>query len=301
MKLLQTKILQRLLVLVCVALLSACDIQTSEDGISVTIKSDPSDRIMSLDRPDVPVLQDCDDCPELVVVAPGEFKRDVSWYTNERKPSLVSIKYSFAIGSSEVTVAQYETFLKSEKKTVPNSHKEIDSSLPVTDVSWNDAIAYTEWLSNKTGMQYRLPSESEWEYAARANTQTEYFWGNNWWDCSNCALTRSTTGPAPVKSYAPNQFGLYDVAGNAYEWTEDCYNVHLRRAPKDGSAWIEAKGEYASCDFRIIRGGSWRDGYRKHGSRLWFDQKSTSDDIGFRVVRDIEAQPAGMVASGHEQ
>jgi len=254
--------------------------------------------------PDVPVLRDCDDCPELVVVSPGDFKRDVSWHTNERKPSLVSIKYSFAIGLSEITIAQYETFLKSINKTLPEQHQVLDSSLPVTDVSWHDAKAYTAWLSNKTGLRYRLPSEAEWEYAARANTQTRFYWGDNGWACTNCtahgSTTEAATGPKPVKSFAPNQFGLYDVAGNAYEWTEDCYNVHLRRAPKDGSPWVEAKGDYASCDFRIIRGGSWRAGYRSHGSRLWFEKASKSDDIGFRVARDIEEHPTEMVASNHD-
>ena len=282
------KFLRWIVVPTSVALLSACDARITDNGIVIRTNDDNSVKSMSLDMPDVPVIKDCDDCPQLVVVVPGEFKRDVSWYTNERPPSLVSIKYPFAIGLSEVTTAQYERFLASTNRETREPSKDINGDHPVTDVNWHDAIAYTEWLSEISGERYRLPSESEWEYAARANTKTKYFWGEHWWHCSNCAVPRSKIGPAPVKSVAPNQFGLYDVAGNVYEWTEDCYHVHLRRAPKDGSAWVSADEEDASCDFRIIRGGSWRDGYRAHGSRLWFDRMSKSDDIGFRVARDID-------------
>lgn len=269
-----------------VALLAACNVQFTDDGILITMQSKDSFESMSLDMPDVPTIKDCDDCPELVVVPPGDFKRNVSWYGNERPPSVVAINYAFAIGVSEVTNAQYEKFLASTDQGTADPSKDVDGELPVTDVNWHDARAYTEWLSNKSGLNYRLPSEAEWEYAARANTQTRYFWGDGY--CSNFAVPTSKTGPAPVKSHAPNQFGLYDVAGSAYEWMQDCYHVQLRRAPKDGSAWVEAKDQYASCDLRIIRGGCWRDGYRAHGSRLWFDRMSKSDDIGFRVARDID-------------
>jgi formylglycine-generating enzyme required for sulfatase activity len=143
----------------------------------------------------------------------------------------------------------------------------------VIDVSWNDAREYVAWLSSKTGEKYRLPSEAEWEYAARAGTTTERFWGNSHVEACRYANVydesgkRAETRPwpshecddgyawtAPVGSFQPNAFGLEDMLGNVWEWTEDCWNETYEGAPTDGGAWTRG-----DCGRHVVRGGSWRN------------------------------------------
>ena len=118
---------------------------------------------------------------------------------------------------------------------------------PVVDVSWDDALAYTRWLGQQTGMRYRLLSEAEWEYVARAGTTTSYWWGtkpgSNNAHCFDCKSDYNTSKPAKVGTYKPNPFGLFDTAGNVYEWVHDCYHRNYRDAPTDGSVW-----EGGDCD-----------------------------------------------------
>lgn len=295
MKIQRTKITDWIILLTGIVLLSACARPVENERVTEKTSRYSKNRL-SRQMPDIPLLKDCAECPQLSVVSPGVFRRDVSWHTNQTSPQLVSIPNSFAIGVAEVTVAEYQKYIKATDRKTPD--ETTGDNLPVTNVSWQDANAYTEWLTRKTGQRYRLPSEAEWEYAARGNTRGNYYWGDVWWledaQCGSCDTPWPDTGPAPVRSFAPNEFGLYDVAGNVYEWTQDCYHVHLRQAPVDGSAWIEENETDSSCDFRMIRGGSWRSSgsTMKHGSRLWFKQRSNSDDIGFRVVRDVDSQSA---------
>jgi formylglycine-generating enzyme required for sulfatase activity len=137
-------------------------------------------------------------------------------------------------------------------------------------VNWNDAQSYVSWLSQKTGKRYRLLSEAEWEYAARAGTTTAFYWGNT----ADPAFvyinphdgTVDTRGPVEVGSYPPNAFGLYDMLGNVWEWTEDCWNKSYIGAPSDGSAWILPASNAApkiygngNCDWRVMRGGGWSE------------------------------------------
>ena len=150
------------------------------------------------------------------------------------------------------------------------------------NVSWYQAQDYAQWLSSETGEEYRLLSESEWEYVARAWTTTQYHTG--WWPSSgeaNYGGLRNQT--LPVGSFAPNAFGLYDVHGNVYEWTQDCWNDNYRGAPTDGSAW-----ERDECR-RVVRGGSWihdqgdlRSAHRDHLAP-WFYLHY----VGFRVARTL--------------
>ena len=159
--------------------------------------------------------------------------------------------------------------------------------LPVNRVSWRDAQEYVSWLSDRTGQGYRLPTESEWEYAARAGTTTPYPWGNNiGQNLANCngGCGESFSMAAPVGSFPPNPFGLYDMQGNLYEWVQECPTDDYRFAPTDGSA---ATG--GNCQFHTLRGGSWSDQPHKLRSafRGFGDTNGRFTDSGFRVVRDL--------------
>ena len=129
---------------------------------------------------------------------------------------------------------------------------------PVVHVSWEDAQSYVAWLSAQTGETYRLLSEAEWEYAARGDTETAYAWGDDYWpgsaNCANCLSPWDSFGTAPAGSFEPNEFGLFDMHGNASEWVQDCANDSYYGAPSDGSAWLAG-----DCGRRILRGGSWVD------------------------------------------
>ena len=161
---------------------------------------------------------------------------------------------------------------------------------PVVNVSWNDAKAYVAWLSQTTERQYRLPSEAEWEYAARAGTATARYWGDRTRDACRYANVDDTAHGCeggygrtmPVGSFEHNRFGLYDMLGNVWEWTEDCWNGNYDGAPADGSPWLRG-----NCSRRVMRGGSWgldpkriRSANRNYGTTgIW------GDIIGFRVAR----------------
>ena len=173
-------------------------------------------------------------------------------------------------------------------------------------MSWNDAKEYVAWLSKLTGKPYRLPSEAEWEYAARAGTQTAYSWGEaigkgnaNCWVCGSDWDRKL----APVGSFAPNAFGLYDMHGNVWEWVEDCNNNSYDGAPTDGSAWtVDIMGpQGGSCVFRVNRGGAFNNDFRglRSASRSFNSPESSWQNVGFRVGRTLSARVgAVMVAPG---
>ena len=160
---------------------------------------------------------------------------------------------------------------------------------PVINVTWYDAQQYAAWLSRMTGKPYRLLSEAEFEYAARAGTLTAYPWGDeigkNNANCAGCDSKWDDRQPSPVGSFALNQFGLYDMHGNVMQWVEDCYHDSYKGAPSDGSAWIEG----TDCSLRVLRGGLW-DG-DPHYARSAFRYSLTPDDrdsvLGFRLARTL--------------
>jgi formylglycine-generating enzyme required for sulfatase activity len=159
---------------------------------------------------------------------------------------------------------------------------------PFINVNWDDVQQYVAWLSKMTDRHYRLLSEAEWEYAARAGTTTIYSWGDEIGkgnaNCKGCGSEWDNRS-APVGSFAPNQFGLYDMHGNVWEWVEDCLHTNYEGAPKDGSAWI-AQGD---CSNRVLRGGSWFGdplGLRS-ALRFWFPAEDHAFDLGFRVGRTL--------------
>jgi len=242
----------------------------------------------------VEYFKDCNDCPEMAVIPSGSFlmgsrpdpEQDPFSNTkpvkigedNEKPQHRVDIQ-SFAIGKYEVTQEQWIAVMGN------NLIKNKGLTLPVEKVSWDDAQLFVQKLSQKTGKKYRLPSEAEWEYAARAGSTTTYPWGNSDAELHVYAWFIAIANSAnPVGLKKPNQFGLYDMLGNAWEWTHDCWNPNYSGAPTDGSAWLGG-----NCSLRVLRGGSWYDHplYLRSAYRRWVFASNRDDRYGFRVARDI--------------
>ena len=164
---------------------------------------------------------------------------------------------------------------------------------PVINVSWEDAKAYAAWLSEQTGKRYRLPSESEWEYAARAGTETAYSWGNEIGvnRANGCDSGSKWSGEqtAPVGSFAANAFGLFDMHGNVNEWAEDCWHDSYKGAPTDGSAWTTNCSNRFLLRVAVVRGGAWFNNprYLRAAVRDWSRPSYRSFNLGFRLVRDL--------------
>jgi formylglycine-generating enzyme required for sulfatase activity/serine/threonine protein kinase len=236
-------------------------------------------------------FKDCSDCPELVVIPAGTFRMgDLSGgvSADEKPVHSVTVK-SFALGKTEVTFAEYDVFARATNRPLPKDQGWGRGSRPVIHVNWKDATAYSAWLSKKTGKSYRLPSESEWEYAARAGSTTKYSWGNdigrNNAVCSGCGSQWDGKQTAPVGSFKANDFGLLDMHGNVIEWPQDCWNESYAGAPSDGSAWTRG-----NCDRRVLRGGSWvsSPGDLRSAGRIWTTSASFRDSwVGFRVAQDL--------------
>jgi len=261
-------------------------------------------------EPAVPTILEAKPCvplpgkaPEMVVIASGRFfmgSVEGDGQRDERPQHGVAVVKPFAMSRCEVTVAEFRAFVLETQYQTDNEKKSCDwrssgfkqaENHPVVCVSWRDARAYAYWLSLKTGQKYRLPTEAEWEYAARAGTETAYWWGDE--ASHEYANYRGVEGrdqwdrTAPVGSFPRNAFGLSDMLGNAWEWTADCWHGGYSDAPYDGSAWLEGAG--AECDRRVIRGGSWLN--RAEVMRSAFrDRDPTVDSyyfIGFRIARAL--------------
>jgi formylglycine-generating enzyme required for sulfatase activity len=234
-------------------------------------------------------FNDCPDCPEMVVVPQGDFEMGSRDSPFESPPHKVTISNPFAIARRETTFAEWDACVAGGGcKYRPDDHGWGRGNQPVIDVSWEDAKAFATWLSRKTGRKYRLPSEAEWEYAARAGTTSKFWWGKDVGksnaNCDGCGdvPTRRTT---PVGSFRPNGFGLYDTSGNAYEWVEDCWNDNFGKAPKDGAAWTTGQ-----CGQRVLRGGSFVNKFTAATSsaRFRYDIDVRYYANGFRVLRDLQ-------------
>jgi hypothetical protein len=199
----------------------------------------------------------------------------------------VVISRPFAIGVYEVTAGEWDACVGAgvcQKGTGASS----DKRLPVANVSWDDAQAYLKWLSGHTKQVYRLPTEAEWEYAARAGSVTRYWWGDDKGvgraNCADCGSPWGGQGAAPVGSFKANPFGLHDVHGNVWEWTQDCWNRSYQGAPSDGGPWLQG-----DCLARVLRGGSWaldRE-YMRSARRHHYDRDVRYQLNGLRVVREL--------------
>ncbi|MDH3980776.1 MAG: SUMF1/EgtB/PvdO family nonheme iron enzyme, partial [Gammaproteobacteria bacterium] len=193
---------------------------------------------------------------------------------------------AFSISRYEVTFDEYARYARATGKRLPKDEGWGRGKQPVINVSWSDARGYAKWLSKQTGKTYRLPTEAEWEYAARGGSKENY-----WWigvhkkipaNCFNCGSDWDGARTAPVGQFAANDYGLHDMAGNVQEWTADCYNNNYTGAPVDGSAWLTPE-----CTARVVRGGAYsspKDSLRS-AKRGQLDQDTRLDNVGFRVVR----------------
>ncbi|MDX2222602.1 MAG: formylglycine-generating enzyme family protein [Rhodospirillaceae bacterium] len=278
-------------------------------------------------------VKDCADCPEMVLVPPGEFLMgsDKAWketdmMRGEAPQVKVTIGRAFYLGKTEVTHGMFAAFVKDTGYQVklgcrvwdnefvdkpdatwqnPYQPRNPQPNHPVGCVSWTDAQAFIAWLSKKAGKTYRLPTESEWEYAARAGTTTSRFWGDNPDDACDWANTFDISSKekyplpfthaackdghadlAPVGSFKPNAFGLHDMIGNVWEWVQDCYAGSHQGRPKDGRAWEWEPG----CEMRGTRGGAWMSAPERN--RIAWPGRDPEERhmgyFGFRVARDAE-------------
>lgn len=254
-------------------------------------------------------FQDCAECPVMVVVPAGRYAMpmppiDQGRPYDEGENRLVIISEPFAVGKYEVTFEQWDACIGEGKCSAANDEGWGRGQRPVVNVSWTEAKNYAKWLKEKTGKPYRLPTEAEWEYAARAGAGRARFFGIKREEVCEYANLYDRTAEkalefgmdtlpcddgfdvtAPVGSFKPNAFGLHDMLGNAWEWTEDCQAVLWRNAPADSSARVRGK-----CSERAYRGASWLshppryiqvgDRYRFLGARY--------NDLGFRVTRSLK-------------
>jgi formylglycine-generating enzyme required for sulfatase activity len=234
------------------------------------------------------LFRDCPDCVELVIIPAGEFDMGSTMKTTEQPVHHVAIHKDFAIGRRLVTFAQWDRCVaEGGCKFSPPDQGLGRGDRPVTNVSWDDAKEFVAWLSKTTGKPYRLPSEAEWEYAARAGSTTPYWWGKDIGtghaQCAECGGSDSGRS-LPVGSFRPNAFGLFDTAGNAAEWVEDCWNLSYHGAPSDGSAWMSG-----DCALRVLRGGSFGDKAiaLRSSARFRYDEDVRYYANGFRVARDL--------------
>ena len=196
------------------------------------------------------VIKDCADCPEMIVIPGGSFVMGSDKYNDEKPPHTVAVR-SFLMGKTEVTQGQWKAVMGSN----PSRFSQCGEDCPVEQVSWNDAQAFIGKLNQKTGLAYRLPSEAEWEYAARAGSTTDWSHGNEAPRLADFAWYSVNSGSKSqaVAQKRPNAFGLFDMHGNVWEWVEDCWHDNYSRAPDDGTAWTMG----CSDSNRVLRGGSW--------------------------------------------
>ncbi|MBI3710520.1 MAG: SUMF1/EgtB/PvdO family nonheme iron enzyme, partial [Proteobacteria bacterium] len=262
-------------------------------------------------------FRDCAECPEMMVIPagsfmmgsiPGEEEREglLQQYRGYTEPRHQVRVGSLAVGRYEVTVSEFAAFMRVVGRpmsggcyvwtgsgwdlNVAKGWSDPGFGLterdPLVCVSWEDAKSYVAWLSYRTGKGYRLLTEAEWEYAARAGTTTTRHWGeavgSGYANCDGCGSRWDKQRPSPVGNFRPNSFGLYDMLGNVWEWVEDCWNETYAGAPSDGSAWLAG-----NCGYRIGRGGSWdsNPANLRAAQRYAFFTGTRGTYLGFRVAR----------------
>jgi len=251
-------------------------------------------------------LQDGSQGPEMVVIPAGEFlmgspPQEKGRYADTEAQHAVRFDQPFAIGKYEVMFHEYDRFATATKRTLPGDNQWGRNRFPVINVSWHDAMAYAEWLSQQTGARYRLPTEAEWEYAARARTTTSRYWGDNpdqgcayanaadldgkhlfvGWTAMQCRDGHIYT--APAGGYRSNDFGLYDMAGNVLEWTCSLYDKNSENAPVQSCEAVAGERQF------VMRGGSWNDDPRdvRSADRHRSPPDYRSFFLGFRLVREL--------------
>jgi formylglycine-generating enzyme required for sulfatase activity len=230
--------------------------------------------------------------PQMIKIEGGRFLRgDYQGDGDDDEQPLAEVKLKdYAIGRYEITFDQYDVYCDQTKKCKrPDDQEWGRGDRPVINVSWKEAQSYVSWLADKTGKPYRLPSDAEWEFAHRAGNITRYMWGNEVEfaraNCEGCGSLWDGDQSAPTGRFEPNAFGLYDTAGNVFEWVADCYHDRFSEAPVDGSPI-----EKPDCGKRVIRGGAWSfPPHEVRSANRWRDFPTRrSDDTGFRIAMDLE-------------
>ena len=244
-------------------------------------------------------LKDGTQGPEMVVIPAGNYQMGAvhgGGDSDEKPVHRVTISRPFAIGRYEVTFEEYDRFCEYTGREKPKDGRRYfpfsnwgRGRRPVFNVTWDDAVAYALWLSEQTGYYYRLPSESEWEYAAGGGSEDRYWWGfnvgENRANCKGCGSQWDGKKTAPVGSFPPNRFGLYDTAGNVWEWCRDRWHESYDAAPTDGTAW-----EWGEDPRRVQRGGSFgsKPRYVRTSARGRGKPTERFVYLGFRVVRELK-------------
>ena len=259
------------------------------------------------------VFKDCDVCPEMVVVPPGSFvmgspNDETGRESDEGPVRPVTIGYTMAIGKFEITFEQWDACRVGGGCKAGDAKRFTNDRHPANAISWDSAIQYIDWLIEKTGKKYRLLTEAEWEYAARAGTETARYWGESpnracefanvanpstakesWWKAEwpapHACEDGYTATTSPPGSFKPNAFGLYDMMGNVAEWVQDCYVDSYAGAPSDGSSV-----QRSNCENRVIRGGAYNgSGPRgvRSALRVGIAPSSRYNVVGFRVARTL--------------
>jgi formylglycine-generating enzyme required for sulfatase activity/uncharacterized caspase-like protein len=227
-------------------------------------------------------FRDCEKCPEMVNLPGGTFAMGSHEDPSEKPVHEVSVG-AFALGRYPVTIGEWRQCVADKACSYEPTG---DDKLPVYNVSWTDAQQYIAWLSKLTGQRYRLPSEAEWEYAARARTTTRYWWGDQppagKAACKGCGTDANASQPIKIGSFAPNALGLNDMTGSVSQWVADCWVKNYDGAPRNGAA-----REVANCRQYVLRGGSWKNepSYLRSASRDYYDKGVRYLAHGFRVAR----------------
>ena len=235
-------------------------------------------------------IKDCPACPTLVTIPAGTFTMGSNTSDPSEKPAhQVSVGAPFAIGRYEVSVQEWEACAAAGACQKIAQRPNGSPNAPMRDVSWDDAQQYVKWLSSTSGKPYRLPTEAEWERAARGGTATRYWWGEQMAqgkaNCKECGKPWVEDAPANVGSFGANPYGVYDTSGSVWEWVADCWHNNYKGAPEDGREWDDA-----NCRVRVIRGGSWREGapYMVASTRFKYDASVRHSQNGFRVARSLK-------------
>jgi formylglycine-generating enzyme required for sulfatase activity len=273
------------IIVVALGIIVASQLSFAQKGIALVVEV--TDSVGVFPKPLKPgdIFKDCDECPEMIVVPSGNLlmgslTNEAGRYANEGPQHRVTISDPFAVGIYEVTQAEWQSVMGHNPSRFKGARR------PVETVSWDETQIYLEKLNSRTGETYRLLSESEWEYVARAGTTTRFNCGasDSCLDTIGWLGSNSGSNTHSVGSKRANRFGLHDVHGNVWEWTQDCWNSNYNGAPSNGSAMISD-----NCSKRVLRGGSWASTPRvlRSANRNWTNSGKRYSGDGFRVTKSL--------------